>query len=105
MRGMAKWLCEAYLGAVGIYLQIHSWSLSWNFALRAALWIFIGGSGVLTLFAELLRRASVPRPAAEYLGRDGEVRMPLPVKVLQWSAYGVLLVGSALILVEVFSKP
>jgi hypothetical protein len=101
---MGKWLCEAYVAVIGVYLLIHSWSWSWTFALRTAFWIFIGGSAVLILFAELCRRASMPRPAAEYLGKDGQVKMPLAVKTLTWSAYGVLLAGLALILVEVFSK-
>jgi hypothetical protein len=60
---------------------------------------------MIAAFAELCRKASMPRPAGDYLGKDGEVRMPLGVKVLTWSAYGVLLVGSALILVGIFYNP
>jgi hypothetical protein len=102
---MGKWLCEAYIAVTLLYLLVHSWTWSWTFALRAAFWVFIGGSGVFTLFGYLCAKASMPRPAMGYLGKDGQVRVPLSVNVLRWSAFGVLLVGSALILVEVFSKP
>jgi hypothetical protein len=105
VRGMGKWLCAAYIGVIVLYLLIHAWSWSWAFALRAALWIFIGGSGVVTLFGYLLAKASMPRPAMDYLGKDGQVKMPLAVNLLTWSAFGVLLGGAALILVELFSKP
>jgi hypothetical protein len=102
---MGKWLCVAYIAAMSVYLLIHSWIWSWPFALRTAFWIFIGGGAMITAFAELLRKASMPRNALDYLGKDGEVRVPLAVKVLTWSAYGVLLVGSALILAGIFYKP
>jgi hypothetical protein len=97
---MGKWQCGAYIAVMSVHFLIHSWS--WAFALRAAFWIFVGGSGVITLFAELCRRASTPQPAIDYLGKDGQVRMPLAVNVLRWSAYAVLLAGSALILVGFF---
>jgi hypothetical protein len=100
---MEKWLCGAYIAAMGVYLLIHSWAWSWIFALRTAFWIFVGGSAMITAFAELCRRASMPRPAGDYLGKDGEVRIPAAVNFLRWSAYGVLLVGTVLILYEVFS--
>jgi hypothetical protein len=103
MRGMGKWLCEAYIAVTILYILVHSWSWSWTFALRAALWIFIGGSGVVTLFAYMLATASMSRPATDYLGKDGQARVPLVVNVLTWSAFAVLLTGSALILVEIFS--
>jgi hypothetical protein len=105
MRGMGKWLCGVYIAVLIIYLFFHSWQWSWIFALRAGLWIFIGGSAVVTLFAYLCAKASMPRPAAEYLGKDGQVRLPLAVNVLKWSAYAILLVGSILILVGVFIYP
>jgi hypothetical protein len=101
---MGKWLCAAYASVIILYLLIHAWSWSWIFALRSALWIFIGGSGVMTLFAYLCARASMPRPAAEYLGKHGQVRVPLAVRAITWLAFGVLLGGSALILVGIFSR-
>lgn len=103
MKGMEKWLCLAYIVVTILYVLSHSWS--WFLALRSALWIFIGGSGVITLFAYLLAKAHRPRPAKDYLGKDGQVKMPLSVTVLTWSAFAVLLVGSALILVGIFYKP
>jgi hypothetical protein len=103
MRGMGKWLCVAYIVVMLIYAPFHSWTLSWPVALWAGSWIFIGGGAMITAFAELCRKASMPRPAGDYLGKDGQVRMPLEVKVLTWSAYAVFLVGSALILYEIFS--
>jgi peptidoglycan/LPS O-acetylase OafA/YrhL len=102
MKGMWKWLCEAYVAVTLLYLFFHSWAWSWTFAFRTAFWIFLGGSGMLTLFGYLCAKASMPRPATDYLGKDGEVRMPLGVRVLTWSAYAVILVGTALILVAVF---
>jgi hypothetical protein len=101
---MGKWLCGAYIAAMSIYLLTHSWEWSWPFALRTAFWIFVGGGVMITAFAELLRKASMPRNALDYLGKGGEVRVPLAVNLLRWSAYGVLLVGTVLILFEVFSK-
>ncbi len=103
MRGMGKWLCGAYIAAMSAYLQIHSWVWSWPFVLRTAFWIFVGGGAMITAFAELCRKASMPRPAGDYLGKDGQVITPLEVRLLTWSAYVVLLVGSAVILYEVFS--
>jgi hypothetical protein len=100
---MGKWLCGAYIAAMSVYLLIHSWTWSWPFALRAAFWIFIGGGAVITAFAQLCAKASMPRDPLDFLGKDGQVIMPLEVRVLTWSAYGVLLVGTALIFYEVFS--
>jgi hypothetical protein len=44
----------------------------------------------------------MPRDALDYLGNDGTVRMPLAVKLLTWSAYAVLVVGSAIILAGLY---
>jgi hypothetical protein len=63
---------------------------------------FIGGGAMITAFAQLCRLASVPRPAGDYWGKDGEVRMPLAVKLLTWSAYAVLVVGSVIVLAGIF---
>lgn len=82
MKGMWKWLCEAYVAVILLYLFFHSWAWSWTFAFRAAFWIFLGGSGVITLFGYLLAKACMPRDALDYLGKDGQVRMPLAVRVL-----------------------
>jgi len=102
MRGMGKWLCGAYIVVVLSYALFHSWTLPWAFALKAAFWIFIGGGAMITAFAHLCAKASMPRPARDYLGKDGQVIMPLEVRVLTWSAYAVLLVGSAVILLGLF---
>jgi hypothetical protein len=99
---MGKWLCGAYITALSVYLLTHSRAWSWPFALRSAFWIFIGGGVMITAFAELCRRASMPRPAGDYLGKDGHVITPLEVRVLTWSAYGALLVGTVLILLGIF---
>ena len=105
MKGMWKWLSEVYIVVTLLHLFFHSWVWSWSFALRGAFWVFLGGGALLTLFSYLCAKASIPRPAKDYLGNDGQVRMPLVVRILTWSAFGVLLAGSALILVEVFSNP
>jgi hypothetical protein len=104
MKGMGKWLCGAYIAVMVLYVLVHAWSWSWSFALWAALWILLVGSAVITSFGYLAAKASMPRPAGEYLGKDDQVRIPLLVRVLTWSAFGVLLLGWALILFEVFSK-
>ena len=100
---MGKRLCGAYIIVMLFYALFHSWTLSWAFALKAAFWIFIGGGAMITAFAELCRKASMPRPAGDYLGKNGQVIMPLEVRVLTWSAYAVLLLGSALILLGIYS--
>jgi hypothetical protein len=102
MRGMGKWLFEAYVAVMLLHLFFNSWAWSWSFAFRTAFWIFLGGSGMLTLFGFMCAKASMPRPATDYLGKDGEVRTPLEVRVLTWSAFAVILVGSALIPAAVF---
>lgn len=56
----------------------------------------------MTAFASLCAKASMPRDALDYLGNDGTVRMPLAVKLLTWSAYAVLVVGSAIILAGLY---
>jgi len=104
MRGMGKWLCGAYVVVMLFYAMIHlwTWTLAWTFVLKAALWVFIGGGAMMTAFATLCAKASMPRDALDYLGKDGKVRMPLPVRLLTWSAYAVLAVGSAIILAGLY---
>jgi hypothetical protein len=99
---MGKWLCGAFVAVISLYLLGHSWVWSWPFALKAAFWIIIGGGAMITAFAHLCAKASMPRPAGDYLGEDGEVRMPLAVRFLTWSAYAVLVVGSVIILAGLF---
>lgn len=102
MRGMGKWLCGAYVIVMLFYAMIHSWTLEWTFVLKAALWVFIGGGAMMTAFASLCAKASMPRDALDYLGKDGKVRMPLAVRLLTWSAYAVLVAGSAIILAGLY---
>jgi hypothetical protein len=99
---MGAWLGWAYVGV--LVLSAFNHKLSWWFALRAALWIFIAGSAVITLFAHLCAKASMPRPASDFLGKDGHVRTPVVVSALTWTAFGVLIIGSSLVLLAVFSK-
>ncbi|MGB2592581.1 MAG: hypothetical protein WBG02_09760 [Candidatus Acidiferrum sp.] len=100
MRGMGKWLFGAYVVVMLFYAMIHlrTGTLAWTFALKAALWVFVGGAAMITAFASLCAKASMPRDALDYLGKDGKVTMPLAVRLLTWSAYAVLVVGSAIIL-------
>jgi hypothetical protein len=104
MKGTGKWLCGAYAIVMLFYAVIHvwTWTFSWTFVLKAALWVFIGGGAMMTAFASLCAKASMPRDALDYLGSDGTVRMPLAVKLLTWSAYAVLVVGSAIILAGLY---
>jgi len=101
MRGMGKWLVGAYALALAIYLLVHS-SVSLVFVLQAALLIFLGGAAVFTAFAHLCARASMPRPAKDYLAKDGGIRVPLAVSWLTWFAFGVLIVGWIAIFAGVF---
>jgi len=89
-----KWLAGSYFGITIHYLVFHSWEWSWKFEFRAAVWILLGGGGIFVLFAHIYD-----------LGDEGGVVMPLKTQFLTWSAFSVLVVGSALILLGIFYNP
>jgi hypothetical protein len=95
-------LCAAYVAVLIVRFFVGSWSRA--FAIRAALWVFIAGGIVLTIFGYLCVKASMRRDPLDFLGEDGEMRTPFAIRAYTWLAGIVLVAGSAFILFEIFFR-